>query len=175
MPEPGQDDFVPKPISKESVPVALARAERYRLLNDPANAESICRDILAVDPENIEAKRALILSLTELFDHGLHGILQEAQELAASMPDEYRRLYLNGLIFERQARVQKLRSLPGWGNIAHDMLLEAMALYEKATELRPSGDDSALMRWNACARMINSHRQIRPSPDEGSGAQSMLE
>ncbi|MHC5064164.1 MAG: hypothetical protein ACYTG5_09340, partial [Planctomycetota bacterium] len=61
MPEPGQDEFVPKPISKESVPVALERAERYRLLNDPANAESICRDILAIEPDNNEARKMLLL------------------------------------------------------------------------------------------------------------------
>ncbi len=58
-----------KPISKEAIPQALAKATRYRLLNEPAQAESICRDVLAADPENQEAVYALILALTDRFGH----------------------------------------------------------------------------------------------------------
>ena len=31
---------------------AVAKAKQYRVLNQPAEAESICRDILEVEPEN---------------------------------------------------------------------------------------------------------------------------
>ena len=41
--------FALKPISRDSLDGALAKAERYRLLNEPTEAESICRDILEVD------------------------------------------------------------------------------------------------------------------------------
>ena len=41
-----------KPISKEAIPSALAKAERYRLLNEPRLAESICRDVLRTDAGN---------------------------------------------------------------------------------------------------------------------------
>ena len=41
-----------KRITPEAVPAALSKAERYRLLNEPREAESICRDVLLVDPEN---------------------------------------------------------------------------------------------------------------------------
>src|SRR6267154_1413558 len=57
--------FELKPISAGSVAGALAKAERYRLLNEPSQAESICRDILAVEPENHEALASLILALTD--------------------------------------------------------------------------------------------------------------
>ena len=41
-----------KRISQAALPAALAKAERYRLLNEPEQAESICRDVLAVEPKN---------------------------------------------------------------------------------------------------------------------------
>ena len=42
--------FELKPLSQKPLPAALAKAERYRLLNEPSEAESICQDILAVEP-----------------------------------------------------------------------------------------------------------------------------
>ena len=41
-----------KALSREAIPAALEKAERYRLLNEPGEAESICLDILQADPEN---------------------------------------------------------------------------------------------------------------------------
>ncbi len=61
--------LAPKPISPASVPGALAKAERYRLLNEPGEAESICLDILAVEPDNQQALASLILSLTDQLQH----------------------------------------------------------------------------------------------------------
>jgi len=53
-----------KPISKESIPVALEKAERYRLLNEPQLAQSICLDVLEADPENARAIINLLLAIT---------------------------------------------------------------------------------------------------------------
>ena len=50
-----------KPISTAAVPAALEKALRYRLLNEPAEAESICRDVLLADPGNQEALVTLVL------------------------------------------------------------------------------------------------------------------
>ena len=47
--------FELKPLSLEGVPAALEKAMRYRLLNEPGEAESICHDVLGVDPDNQEA------------------------------------------------------------------------------------------------------------------------
>ena len=49
--------FALKALSHEGVESALAKAEHYRLLSEPAEAESICRDILEIEPGN---QRALI-------------------------------------------------------------------------------------------------------------------
>src|SRR5205809_2184265 len=42
-----------------------SKAERYRLLNEPGEAESICLDILVVDPENQHAIIMLIFRSEE--------------------------------------------------------------------------------------------------------------
>src|SRR5579864_3525344 len=57
-----------KTLSLEAVPRALAKAERYRLLNEPGEAESICRDALDADPDNQDALVMLLLALTDQFD-----------------------------------------------------------------------------------------------------------
>ena len=61
-------EFTLKPLSLEAVPRALAKAERYRLLNEPGEAESICLDALDADPDNQEALVTMLLALTEQFD-----------------------------------------------------------------------------------------------------------
>ncbi len=54
-----------KALHKEAIPAALEKATRYRLLNEPAEAESICLDVLKADPENQEAIITLLLALTD--------------------------------------------------------------------------------------------------------------
>ena len=44
--------FELKPLNKDAIPAALDKAMRYRLLNEPGAAESICLDVLRIDPEN---------------------------------------------------------------------------------------------------------------------------
>jgi len=56
-----------KSLSVEGIPAALERAQRYRLLNEPSQAESICLDILATEPENQPAITLLLLSLSDQF------------------------------------------------------------------------------------------------------------
>ena len=60
-------DFQPKPITKEGVPAALQKAERYRVINDPTSAESICLDVLTVSPDNQQALVTLLLAITDQF------------------------------------------------------------------------------------------------------------
>jgi len=158
--------FELKPLSKEAIPGALARAERYRLLNEPAQAESICRDILAADPENQPALVALILALTELFAAGMSARVSDAQELLPRLHSEYDREYYAGIIYERRARALLSQGGPGSGFIAYDWLREAMHWYEKAEAIRPPSNDDAVLRWNTCARFLNRHPHLAPSPEE---------
>ena len=56
-----------KNLRSSMVPAALERAKHYRLLNEPELAESICRDVVAVEPENRDAQINLLLSITDQF------------------------------------------------------------------------------------------------------------
>ena len=155
-----------KTLSKSAIPGALERAERYRLLNEPAQAESICMDILEVDSGNQEAMILLLLALSDQLSENVPENLDRAWSLLPRLGDEYLRAYYQGILFERQARVYMRRAAPGSSFSAYDLLCEAMRLYEKAELLRPPGNDEALLRRNTCARTIMANRlQPRPMDD----------
>jgi hypothetical protein len=141
-----------KQISPASVPRALALSERYRLLNEPEQAESICRDILEADPGNQDATRMLLLSLTEQFGHKRANVFQEAERIAGEMTSPYERAYYLGLVFERWGRRKLEEDVPVY--IAGEWLQKAMVQFETAEKIKPADDDSALLRWNTCARLL---------------------
>jgi tetratricopeptide (TPR) repeat protein len=154
-------EFELKPISKAAVPKAIKRAEQYRLLNEPEQAESICLDILAAQPGDQYALTVLILAITDQFGREGSAGVRQANEYITRLDDEYQRLYYGGLVLERQARAYLTR---GKSRVAaYDCFREAMEQYEKAERLRPEDDDSALLRWNACLRTIRKG-QLQPRP-----------
>jgi hypothetical protein len=157
--------FELKPLSKEAIPAALEKAFRYRLLNEPAEAESICLDVLAVDSENQSALVILLLALTDRFAQGYALGVAQAQEVLGRLSSEYERLYYAGIICERRAKAQLSLSLPGSGYAAYEWLEEAMNWYEQAEAVRLEGNDDALLRWNACARIILQNN-LAPRPAE---------
>jgi len=155
-----------KPIVQKAIPRALEKAERYRLLNEPAEAESICRDVLQIDPENQKALIMLLLALTDQFDGRV--TLDHARELLASLRDEYEKAYYAGIIYERWAKAQLERGEPGSGSLAYDWFCEAMSCYEKAESTRPLENDDAILRWNTCARFLMKNPHLAPGLEERS-------
>jgi hypothetical protein len=157
-----------KRIRKEAVPAALQKAERYRLLDDPSAAESICRDALAADPENQQALVMLLLTLTDQFASGSAAELEHrARELLPRITDDYRRAYYEGVVWERRAKAHLLHGAPGAGEAAFEWLQQAMERYEWAERLRPPGNDEAILRWNTCARLLAGDEQhIHPRGEE---------
>jgi tetratricopeptide (TPR) repeat protein len=158
--------FTLKRISASGVPAALQKAERYRLLNDSSAAESICRDIIAVDPDNQQALIVLLLSITDQFPDELGDGLRRAREVLPRLRDDYKRAYYAGIICERRAKVQRRQSTPGSGSMAYESFREAMEWYEKAESMRPDGNDESILRWNTCARVLASDDHLRPRPVE---------
>ena len=148
-----------KPITIAGVPAALQKAERYRLLNDSACAESICLDVLEVDPENQSALIALLLSITDQFDEEPSEGLQRARAVLPRLKDEYKRAYYAGIICERRAKAQLRRHTLGAADVAADWFRQAMEWYETAEALRPSGNDESILRWNTCARLLSRHER----------------
>src|SRR5262249_44208491 len=135
--------FQLKPIDADAVPRALEKAERYRLLAEPEEAESICLDILAIEPDNQQALIMLLLSLTDQFRTGGAGNFSRAQALLPKLHGEYERCYYAGIICERRGSAHLDRGGPGSGAIAHDLFEQAMNWYEKAQALRPPQNDDA--------------------------------
>ena len=163
-----------KRLSPAGIPRALEKAERYRLLNDPGDAESICLDILEVDPGHQRALVSLLLSRTDQFPRARDGAgVASAREVLPRLQSEYERAYYNGIICERWAKALRTRGVPGSGATAYQWLQEAMEHYEQAEKVRPAGNDDALLRWNACARTIARHPDLKPAVEER--AETMLE
>ena len=148
-----------KPITKEGIPAALEKAERYRLLNDSSAAESICLDVLEVDPHNQEALVSLLLSITDQFLEELADNVRRARDVLPRLTDEYERVYYTGIIIERRARAQLHRGALGAADVASEGFREAMRWYERAEGMRPSGNDEAILRWNTCARLLGRHER----------------
>ena len=151
-----------KRISPSGVPAALQKAERYRLLNDSSAAESICRDIIEVEPESQQALVVLLLAITDQFPDDLGDSVRRAREVLPRLKDEYKRAYYAGIICERRAKVQRRLSMPGSGSMAYESFVEAMEWYEKAESMRPAGNDEAILRWNTCARVLDADPHLRP-------------
>ncbi|TVQ29803.1 MAG: hypothetical protein EA376_14725 [Phycisphaeraceae bacterium] len=157
-----KQQFSLKPIARSSIPRALQKAERYRLLNEAREAESICRDILATDPENQEAAVCLILALSDRFP-STQTEADEARSLAAALRSEHDRAYYAGVIEERWAKA--MLRLHDCMSAAYASLREAMTLFEKAESLASDDNDDATLRWNTCVRLLEK-ADYTPPADE---------
>jgi hypothetical protein len=159
--------FELKKLSAQGVEAALRKVERYRLLNEPWEAESICLDILLTDSGNQPALVGLLLSRTDQFGSERGATIAEAREVLDLLRSEYERAYYSGIICERQAGVHLARNATGDGAIAYDWLRQAMVWYDRAEAMRPIGNDDPILRWNACARTIMQHAHVRPTQETG--------
>lgn len=157
--------FELKPIARDSIPRALERAERYRLLNEPREAESICLDVLMIEPENQAALKCLLLALTDQFESGTGVILDQAKTILPRL-GAYEQKYYSGIISERIARQQLHSGHPGAKYTAYSHLVDALQFYSDADALAPEGNDDSILRYNTCVRTIERHRLVAPHPDE---------
>ena len=162
-----------KLLSNSAIPAALAQAQRYRLLNEPAEAESICHDILRIDPANQEALVILVLAYTDEFGEGsIARVAAEADKAVERITDEYKRWYYSGIIRERRGKAELRHDRPGSGRSVREWLRNAMACYERAESMRPEGNDEALLRWNTCARILMTVPASEPDVPEFHAVQS---
>ena len=143
-----------KPISKGGIPEAISKAELYRYLNEPGEAESICRDILAADSENQTALRLLGLSITDQFTGNTSDRYREAEDTFQSLTNRYEQLYYFGILNERQAKSQLAAGREPY--MVAPLFEKALDYFEKAEAIRPHGNDDAILRWNRCVRILQS-------------------
>jgi hypothetical protein len=155
-----------KPISRDAIPRAIQKAERYRLLNQSWAAESICLDILEIDPQNQQVLVMLVLALTDLGSGVAASGIVRAKEYLARITDDYQRSYYSGIIAERRGQALLSQGGMGSGGMATESLKDAMKWYEKAEAVRPAGNDDAILRWNTCARLLSGHSHLDVSGEE---------
>jgi hypothetical protein len=155
-----------KPIAPTAIPRALQKAERYRLLNQPWAAESICQDVLAVEPGNQEALISLLLSLSDQFTDVPADAYRRARELLPQIGDLYRREYYTGIVAERRALAELQHGAHGSGTNAYEWLREAMEAYERAERIEPADSDDATLRWNTCVRLLNTRPELTPRAEQ---------
>lgn len=158
--------FELRPLSHEAVGEALDKAMRYRLLNEPLLAESICLDILTVEPEHQRALATLLLARTDQFATRLSPALRGALEIVPRLDGEYARAYYEGIIWERRAKMLYNRDVPGAIHKSHDGLRRALELYGRAIDLHPEGNEEAILRWNTCVRILERDPHVRDAPED---------
>lgn len=161
-----------KLLSEEQVPSALEKAQRYRFLHEPMEAESICLDVLEVAPGNQDAIITLILSLTDQFDGELGKVFTRARELLPRLEEKYDRVYYDGIVCERRGKSHLKRGGPGTGPLVYEWIHKAMQFYEEAMEMDSGRGGEAVMRWNACARLLMRNPSLNPAEKT---QESMLE
>ena len=146
--------FKLKPLSKEAVQPALEKAKHYRLLNEPGAAESICLDILEVEPENQDALVNIVLAMSDRFGRDYAVGDARVTEYLTRIRGDYERAYYSGITYERRAKAVLEKSGVG----AYELFRQAMECFEKAEGMRPVGNDDAILRWNGCFRIINRNK-----------------
>ncbi len=144
----------PKPISPEAIPVALEKALRYRLLNEPLEAESICLDILNVDPTHHAAQTTLLLALTDQFDLNYGVDLNCVKAILVKLEDDFEQEYFSGIMYERWGKAQYAKGTP---QQAAPWMHQAMRCYDRAAALSSSDEPDAILRWNTCARFLDRY------------------
>jgi hypothetical protein len=152
-----------KSISMAGVAEANAKAEHYRLLNQPKEAESICHDVLATDPENQLALRNLGLAITDQFTGAPADRYGEVEAAFSRLTDPYERLYYAGILHERRAKAQLAA-----GRSPHTQFVtveEALRCFKEAEAIRPRGNDDPILRWNSCIRLLKSHSDAEWNKD----------
>ncbi len=157
--------FARKPISHDSVSGALAKAERYRLLNEPTEAESICRDILDIEPDHQQALVHLILALTDEIPQDRHAF-SEALRMIPRLRSPYERAYYSGICWERRAKGHHHSGANGVHQTIYEWLVNALNHFEEAERQRTQGNDDAVLRWNACVRYLERHKELAPRNEE---------
>jgi hypothetical protein len=160
--------FELRPLSASAIPAALAKAERYRLLNESGQAESICQDVIAIDPDNQDALAMMILAITDQFrDEGTAAHVGRDERLVPQLQDAYTQAYYGAIINERRARAALDA---GRATMAYEWLLGALHGFDRAIALRPAGNDDAVLRWNACVRAL----QVLPTPAQPDRSESAI-
>jgi tetratricopeptide (TPR) repeat protein len=152
-----------KPLRARNLTAAVTLAKHYRDLNQPEDAESICRDILEVAPDNEDALRTLGLALTDQFPQSWMTLFDDACATFAKLTSEYDRVYYTAVAWERYAKAQ-LHA--GRAQNAIHAFEEALGRFEKADSLGTADNPAPILHYNRCVRALTTHPEIVRAANE---------
>jgi hypothetical protein len=78
----------------------------------------------------------------------------------------YDRAYYSGIAWERRAKACYDAGRLGSSGYVYDWIVKALGLFEEAERVRPTGNDDAILRWNACVRFLQRHKELGPKTEE---------
>jgi len=146
-----------KRLAEKNLAAAVTLAKHYRDLNQPEEAESICRDVLAVAPDDADAWRTLGLALTDRFPSAWMTLFDEACAAFQKLGSEYERVYYTGIAWERYAKAQ-LEA--GRDHNAIHAFEEALARFEQAESIAPKDEPAPVLHYNRCVRALTTHPEL---------------
>lgn len=152
------ESYTLRSLPARGVERALAKAEQYRALNEPEDAESICRDVLALEPTLQPALVLLGLSLTDQFPKAGSRLLDETVAVFQRLDGEYERAYYVGITWERCAKAHHDH---GQVRLAVHAFERALSFFEKAIDLAPADVPDPVLRWNTCVRALHNDEALR--------------
>lgn len=150
-------------IRISAVKKALKKAKQYRSLLEPEIAESICLDILNIDPENQDVLIVYILALLDQISRTENQThIKTIERTIDNLTSQYQRYYYLGLLSERRARHLLTQAMSR--SFSYDYFIEALTSYQQAIELCPQKNDEAILRWNSCIRTVETEK-LKPRRD----------
>ena len=146
-----------KKLADKNLDAAITLAKHYRDLNQPHEAESICRDVLEVAPQNVDALRTLGLALTDRFATQYLTLFDQAVAIFKKLPSEYERVYYEGIAWERYAKAQ-LEA--GRAHNAIHAFEEALERFEAAQPLAAKDEPAPILHYNRCVRALTTNPDL---------------
>jgi tetratricopeptide (TPR) repeat protein len=146
-----------KKLGERNLAAAIALAKHYRDLNEPEEAESICRDVLAVAPDSQDAWRTLGLALTDRFPRHWMTLFEEACGAFRNLASEYERVYYEGIAWERYGKAQVLA---GQARDAIHAFEQALERFERAETLAAPDDPAPILHYNRCVRALTTDSDL---------------
>jgi tetratricopeptide (TPR) repeat protein len=153
-------DYELKKLPAHELASAVEKATLYRALNQPEEAESICHDVLVVDPKHQNALRVLGLAITDRFGEIVVGLFEEAMKIFDKLESEYDRVYHQGVAWERLGKAHLHR---GEGHGALTALEHAIEHFERAEKIQRATNVESpdpILRFNRCVRLLRSHKLL---------------
>lgn len=146
-----------KPLTSKNLSAAVELAKHYRDLNAPEEAESICRDVISVSPDNEDAWRTLGLALTDQFPTKWMTLFDEARGAFNRLKSDYEKVYYAGITWERYAKAQ-LEA--GRSHNAIHAFEEALKSFEEAERIGPKDLPNPVVHYNRCVRALTTHPEL---------------